>query len=107
MIRGEGGAVTPGTIEMAWAPSCNEGATPDQDYAVYGGTIGSFQNLNSLTCTTSRATSWLSGGIQDDSFLIVVPQTAANEGSYGLTGGYLERQPATTSCRPQEIGTCP
>jgi hypothetical protein len=92
MIRGAGGAVTPGTVVMAWEPSCNEGATPDQDYAVYGGTIGSFQNLSSLTCSTSRATSWLTDGIQDDSFLIVVPQTAANEGSFRCSAAGRKRK---------------
>jgi hypothetical protein len=107
MIRGDGGAVAPGTIKMTWEPSCNEGTTPDQDYAVYGGSIGSFQSKSSLTCSSSRATSWLTGEIPDESFLIVVPQTAANEGSYGLDGDFSERSPATVACKPQDIGSCP
>jgi hypothetical protein len=107
MIRGQGGAVVPGTIEMAWEPSCNEGTTPGQDYAVYRGAIGSFQSMSSLTCSTSRATSWLTDGVQDDSFLIVVPLTAANEGSYGLDGDQVERVPAAEACKPQSVGECP
>jgi len=69
--------------------------------------IGSFATKNSLTCSTSRATSWLTGGVQDNSFLIIVPQTAANEGSYGLDGDYDERAPSSAPCRPQSIGDCP
>jgi hypothetical protein len=107
MIRGTGGAVPSGTIRMSWAPACNESSTPDQDYAVYGGNIGSFESKSSLTCSTSRATSWLTDSVQDGTFMIVVPQTAANEGSYGLDGGYSERAPANDPCKPQSIGTCP
>jgi hypothetical protein len=107
MIRGDGGAVPHGTIKLEWQLSCNEATTPDQDYAVYGGTIGSFHSLDSLTCSTSRATSWLASGVEDGSFLIVVPQTSANEGSYGRDGDGLERAPAATACHPQEAGSCP
>jgi hypothetical protein len=107
MIRGHGGPVPPGTIKLEWQPACNEGTSPDQDYAVYGGTLGSFLNLNGLTCSTSRATSWLADNVQDDSFLLVVPQTAASEGSYGRDGDGLERPPASAPCLPQEIGSCP
>jgi hypothetical protein len=107
MIRGLGGAVSPGTLQMTWQPACNEGSTPDQDYAVYEGSIGAFASKSSLTCSTSRATSWLTDAVADDTFLIVVPQTAANEGSYGLDGYHSERAPAQSPCHPQEIGTCP
>jgi hypothetical protein len=107
MIRGEGGSVPPGTIKLEWQAACNEASTPDQDYAVYGGSIGDFLDMNGLTCSTSRATSWLADAVQDGSFLVVVPQTAANEGSYGRDGDGLERAPATAPCHPQELGSCP
>ncbi len=107
MIRGEGGPVPSSTIKLEWQPACNEASTPDQDYAVYSGSIGDFSNMNGLTCSTSRATSWLADSVQDGSFLVVVPQTAANEGSYGRDGDGTERAPASSSCHPQELGTCP
>lgn len=106
MIRGAGGAVPAGTIKLEWQPACNQATTPGQDFAVYGGTINSFQSISSRTCSTSRATSLLMDDVQDGSFLIVVPQTSANEGSYGRNGDGLERGPASEACRPQEIGSC-
>ncbi len=107
MIRGEGGPVPVGTVKLEWQPACNAASTPDQDFAVYGGTIGSFLSLSGMTCSTSRATSLLLTGVQDGSFLIVVPQTSASEGSYGRNGDGIERYPAAAACHPQQIGSCP
>lgn len=42
MIRGHGDALPSGSVELTWGEPCNLGAVPDQDFAVYTGTIGSF-----------------------------------------------------------------
>ena len=105
MIRGHGGGVNPGSVVLTWDPPCNDAQVPGQDYAVYRGTMGSWTNLTNLTCTTGRQRQWLIESPPANSFWIVVPQTSANEGSYGRSS-MGERPPAFSACKPQAIGAC-
>jgi hypothetical protein len=73
---------------------------------VYQGTIGEWNNLTSLSCSTGNAQSFLTETTEDNLFWLVVPQNSANEGSYGQTT-QGERLPATLPCKPQAISTCP
>jgi len=105
MIRGHGSGVAPGSVRLTWNLPCNNAAVPDQDYAVYQGRIGSWAGLTSLTCTTGRSRTWLIENPPANSFWIVVPQSSANEGSYGRSSAG-ERRPALAACKPQSIGAC-
>jgi hypothetical protein len=106
MIRSSGGAVVAGSVMLEWDPACNDASTPGQDFAIYRGDLGDYANRTSLTCSTSRATAHLASNPPDGYFLIV-PATSANEGSYGLNGGGLERAPAASACKPQSMAPCP
>jgi hypothetical protein len=106
LIRAEGGAVEAGSVRLEWDLPCNDATTPNQDFAIYTGEIGDFQNPEILTCSTGRARSHLVSG-PGDAFFLIVPTTVAAEGSYGLDSSGVERPPAATSCKPQEIGACP
>jgi len=105
MIRGHGGGVDAGSVVLTWDLPCNDDAVPNQDYAVYQGSIGDWDGLTYLTCTTGRTRAWLIENPPADSFWIVVPQNSANEGSYGLSS-MGERGPALSACKPQAIGAC-
>jgi hypothetical protein len=105
MIRGNGGGVAAGSVALSWDLPCNDAEVPGQDFAIYQGTIGSWSGLQSLTCTTGRATTWLVEGPPANAFWLVVPQTSSNEGSYGRTSSG-ERAPAATACRQQAFATC-
>ena len=105
MIRAQGGGVAPGSVVLSWGPPCNDAAVPDQDFAVYQGTFGDWDSLTSLTCTTGGSRSWVVADPGANLFWLVVPQTSANEGSYGISR-FGERSPAANPCRPQSIGTC-
>ncbi|MGH9869138.1 MAG: M12 family metallo-peptidase [Candidatus Polarisedimenticolia bacterium] len=105
MIRGHGGGVAAGSVKLDWDASCNESSVPDQDYAVYQGTVGSWTSYTSLTCTTWHARTWLIENPQPGSFWLVVPQTSSNEGSYGSSSAG-ERPPAAAACKPQALGSC-
>jgi hypothetical protein len=105
MIRAQGGGVTPGSLVLSWGAPCNDAAVPNQDYAVYQGTLGAWTTLTSLTCTTGGSRSWLIDAAGPNLFWLVVPQTAASEGSYGVSS-FGERPQASSYCRPQSIGAC-
>jgi hypothetical protein len=107
MIRAHGGAVGPAAMSMEWGTPCNEATTPNQDFAIYRGSLGAWDQHASLTCSTGAATSYLDEDSPGDSYFLVVPRTSANEGSYGLTSAGAERPPASAACRPQSVGACP
>lgn len=92
-------------MKLSWGAPCNHATVPNQDYAVYRGTIGNFSSLTSLTCSTGRATTWIVENTPVRRFRLVVPQTSVSEGSYGqkTTG---ERAPAALACKPQTIAGC-
>lgn len=105
MIRAQGGGVTPGSLVLSWGAPCNDAAVPNQDYAIYQGTLGAWTTLTSLTCTTGGSRSWIIDAAGPNLFWLVVPQTAASEGSYGVSS-FGERPQAAFPCRPQSIGAC-
>ena len=107
MIRGSGGPVGADGLALEWGAPCNDTTTPDQDFAVYRGTIGDFASYDSLTCTTARETGYMVLGVPLDSFFLVVPGTSVNEGSYGLDGAGVERVAATAACALHSAGSCP
>jgi hypothetical protein len=98
IARGSGGA-----LDLAWSPSCRIG---DLDYAVYEGTLGSFQSHVTRLCTTSGATAATIVPSSGSAYYLVVAHGAALEGSYG-SGAGAERPPSASACYPQAIGGCP
>ena len=106
MIRAEGSGVDPGSLELTWDLPCNDAAVPNQDYAIYQGTLGDWDNMTSLSCSTGKARSFLTETDEDNIFWLVVPQNSANEGSYGQSS-QGERLPAAVPCKPQAVATCP
>jgi len=106
MIRGIGGGVDPGSLELSWGLPCNDAEVPNQDYAIYQGTMGDWTNMTSLTCSTEQSRSFLIETSGSNLYWLVVPQNSANEGSYGLSN-WGERAPAALPCRPQAMATCP
>jgi hypothetical protein len=107
IIRGQGGGVGSGGLLLEWDPPCNAAEVPDQDFAVYRGTIGSFTTPSSLSCSTAGANAYLAATTPSNSFFLVVPQTATDEGSYGVTSWGAERPPAAAACHAQTLGDCP
>jgi hypothetical protein len=106
MIRASGRGVFADGLVLSWGPPCNDAAVPGQDFAIYMGSLSNFSSYGGVTCSTDGDTSYFVDSAPNNSFWLVVPQTSAAEGSYGLaTGG--ERLPADSACRPQCIGTCP
>lgn len=95
-----------GSLRLEWGAPCNAAAVPAQDFAVYRGSIGNFTSYSSLACSTDGASTYLAAGTPNNSFFLVVPQTATDEGSYGLTSWGTERPPAAAACRAQDIGPC-
>lgn len=91
------------TLELSWSASCNDASVPNQDYAVYQGTLlPPFDDHASLTCSTEGHLSWpLFGFPEDDVYFVVVPIGDDAEGDYGTV------PVAAAPCRPlQEIGPC-
>ena len=96
----------PGSLTLAWTPSCSGGAT---DYGIYEGALGSWYSHVPVVCTDS-------GGDLTESivpaagnrYYLVVPRNPAAEGSYGARSGALERPPAAGACAAtQVISSCP
>jgi hypothetical protein len=106
MIRGHGGAVGDSALSIGWDAPCNAISTPLQDFAVYTGAIGDYANYSPLTCSSDRSLSVLLEDLPKDSFVIVVPRTSANEGSYGTNSAGVDRPPPAAACAPQSIGAC-
>ena len=108
MIRGSGGAVPAGSVQMDWNIPCNDLTTPGQDYSVYRGDVGVFGSYDNLTCTTALDPSFLAEAPADDSFFLVVPHTTPSEGSYGKSSDGVQRPAAGGSaCKAQSLEECP
>ena len=99
-------AKTAGTaLDLSWGSSCLEN---DADYAIYEGPVGgSFVDRDSRTCSTDGQTSFPIEPEAGDRYFLVVPQSANQEGSYGVDSGVAERPTAVESCKPQSLGVCP
>lgn len=93
-----------GELQLDWSPVCGAG----DDYAIYDGTIGFFDEKNLVRCTTGGATTTTlapSGG--NVSYLVVPTSDGSAEGSYGRRSDDSERSPSQAACFPQILGTCP
>ena len=98
--RGSGSHLT-----LAWgAASCS---SPDTNYEIYQGTIGTFTTHSSLTCSTDGQTQATITPGQGDHYYLVVPRNSTVEGSYGLNSSGQERQQSTEACLPRLIADCP
>jgi len=94
-----------GDIALSWGPSC---AATDDDYAVYEGTLGTFDGHVPRVCTTEGATTFTLTPQTAGSYYLVVPRNLMREGSHGLMSDGTQRSPGPSACVPQEIvATCP
>jgi Zn-dependent metalloprotease len=104
------GATVPGTqltleksgsnIALTWGDSC---VASDSDYAVYEGTLGSFDTHTPRFCTTFGATTMTFAPASGSSYYLVVPQSVDREGSYGTDGAGNERPRSGSACLPQAL----
>ncbi len=93
-----------GDLTLAWSSSC---LGTDNDYEIYEGTIGgTFTSHAARVCTTGGATSFSLTPAGGDTYYLVVPRNAANEGSYGTGSDGLERGTGGGQCLPQSVGAC-
>ena len=93
-----------GELQLAWSPVCGAG----DDYAVYSGTIGFFDEKSLVQCSTGGATTTTLASPAESVFYLVVATSGGNaEGSYGRRGDDSERSPSQAACFPQVIGSCP
>jgi len=88
-----------GAIALSWGASCGGG----DDYAIYEGTLGNYVSHLPVACSTGglTATTILPPG--HSTYYLVVPITAAAEGSYGQRSNGTERPASVSRCRPQQI----
>jgi hypothetical protein len=105
-IRASGSDISATGLGLDWGLPCNDAAVPDQDFAIYMGSLSDFTSYSSVTCSTTGAMSVQVTSAPEDSFWLVVPQTSVREGSYGLASSG-ERLPAALACRTQNIAACP
>lgn len=100
------GSGDPPSLTLRWAATCTGGAT---DYAIYEGTLGSWYSHVLLDCTDDggdlEETVTPSAG---DRYYLVVPESAANEGSYGIDSQAVERPTGAPACRASHVpAACP
>jgi hypothetical protein len=93
-----------GQLLLGWGDSCASG---DTTYAVYRGTLGDFTSHVSVLCSTLGATSATIAPGSGGRYYLVVPQTDAEEGSYGRDSSGNERPPADEPCLPVQTVACP
>jgi hypothetical protein len=97
------------TLDATWTASCSGGAN---DYGLYEGSLpisGTYTHVL-LDCNLGNVTSKNFTPNPGDKYYLVVPQTGANEGSYGSDriGGVAHAIPAaSTPCGPQTVAPCP
>jgi len=75
-------------LALSWGASCSLG---DSDYALYSGSLGSFDGHTPVLCSTGGETSATITGPEGDVYFLVVPHDGATEGSYGLDDQGSER----------------
>ncbi|NJN64380.1 MAG: hypothetical protein HC882_05490 [Acidobacteria bacterium] len=93
VVKGAGGV-----LRFEWDASCSLWAA---DYAVYGGRLGDFASHRPIVCTDAggdRRENYTPPSLQSEYFLIV-PLSAANEGSYGQDSAGAERPRGVATCR--------
>ena len=96
-----------GGITLSWPASCSPGAA---DYAIYEGTVGNYYSHEKKTCSDGDGDRTEEIFPQPaDSYYLVVPLTATDEGSYGVDSDGVERPvpPAPDRCiDSQQTGGC-
>jgi hypothetical protein len=90
----------PTDLDLSWGASCS-GAV--NDYAVYEGSLGSFDSHTAHTCTTGGAIDLALTPDGGDTYYLVVPLNDDTEGSYGTDAAGAERPRSTTACRALSV----
>jgi hypothetical protein len=99
LTLGKGGG---GDLLLQWSGSCAD----DDDYAVYEGTLGSFDSHVAVSCTTGGALARSLTPAVGNTYYLVVPTHADREGSYGQDSSGTERPPGAGACLPQQVASC-
>ena len=92
-------AKTPGTpIRLSWGAGC--AAAGGEEYAVYEGTLGSWNQRFSVVCGTGGQRTHDVNPAPGGTYYLVVPVRSdlQREGSYGRRSGGAERTPGTSVC---------
>ena len=93
-----------GQIVLNWDTSCS---AIDVDYEIYEGVIGEFFSHEPKFCSTAAGTSAIFTPAVESSYYLVVPRSADQEGSYGITSNRVERPRRASACLLQTVGRCP
>jgi hypothetical protein len=92
-------------LDLSWDGSCGVHAT---DYAVYSGTLGTWNSHAFTECSTGNATTLTITPSIGSHYYLVVPLSPMAEGSYGQASDGQERFPAAVACRAaQVLDPCP
>ena len=94
-----------GQMDLFWGDSCSTG---DTDYGVYSGVLGDFGNHGAVACGTAGLTEYTFDTIDSTSrYYLIVPYNVGFEGSYGTDSTGTPRPAGTSTCKPQDVLTCP
>lgn len=91
-----------GDVHVNHLPSTSAGV---DDYALYEGTLLSWYSHSPKTCNYISGTDFTPQAA--DSYYLVVPINANDEGSYGTNSSGTERPQGTGACRPTQALACP
>ncbi len=106
MVRAFGSTVpSAGELGVFWGEPCNSGVFPEQDFAVYRGTLASLRmgifDHAPVTCSTRRGGSFrVTDGPPESQYWLVTPTQANLEGS-------LEPRTPTATCAEVGPDVCP
>lgn len=94
-----------GNIQLTWGASCSASVS---NYAVYEGTlpIAGVYNHVARNCALGNVLMTSLAPSAGNRYYLIVPETAANEGSYGQKTGGVERPQGGGACKPRLVG-CP
>ena len=92
-------------VALAWDASCSTDAI---DYAVYSGAIGNWYSHEPVACSTAAALTTTLALAPGNRYILVVPLTVDDEGSFGTDSAGRERPRSLgTTCRPTQKPGCP
>ena len=92
-------------LDFAWGASCGVDVT---DYGLYLGMMGSWSSHQPLLCSTGGTAALGVTPGAGDVYFLVVPRSAAAEGSYGMRSGGIEIPPSSAPClASQDLTSCP
>lgn len=87
----------PGNLSLSWDASCSSWTT---DYGIYAGTLGNFTSHRAIDCADAgHDNTEVVTPPAGNTYFLVVPLTAAEEGSYGQDSSGHERPRGTVTCR--------